>query len=169
MVDPAFALGLIRRIEITGTDMAYRVTPGTEQDDIVAQLRDFLHDCVSSAPAEEGDRLREAGFLLAGMDAERNREMPARVEALLQSGGGESAALALIGRDSPFMVSRGPNGRCLASLFGSDAAEEIVAEGATVALALLAAFASAMVSRIESDTFGGPFGEGIARASVRLH
>lgn len=129
----------------------FHVNQSSNHGDHLALLRDFLHDCVSSAPSEEADRLREAAFLLAGGGIEGREVDPARIEAMLAASAGESAALAILGADTAFMVSRGPNGRCLASLFGASSEEEIVAEGATIGLALLGAFASALISRMESE------------------
>ena len=68
------------------------------------------------------------------------------LEALLALGAHESAALALMGDDSAFMLSRGTNGNCLASVMLPDSLEEMVAEGSTLALALLCAFLSSLLA-----------------------
>ncbi|MCX7863740.1 MAG: hypothetical protein N2423_01675 [Novosphingobium sp.] len=70
-------------------------------------------------------------------------------EAMLALGAHVSAVLALIGNDAAFMLSRGANGKCLASAVTPDGAEEIVAEGSTLALALLAAHLSALLVDVE--------------------
>ena len=67
------------------------------------------------------------------------------MECMLAAGAAESAALALIPDSAGYMLSRGPNGVHLASVFVPGIGrEEYSAEGDTAALALLAAFVSAM-------------------------
>lgn len=67
------------------------------------------------------------------------------VERMLASGAEESAALALIPRQASYMLSRGPDGIHLASVFMPGAGhEEYSAEGDTAALALLAALVTAL-------------------------
>lgn len=67
------------------------------------------------------------------------------VEGMLAAGAEESAALALIPPQAGYMLSRGPNGVHLASVFMPGAGqEEYAAEGDTAALALLAAFANGL-------------------------
>jgi hypothetical protein len=67
------------------------------------------------------------------------------MEMMLAAGAAESAALALIPPQAGYMLSRGPNGVHLASVFMPGAGqEEYCAEGDTAALALLAAFVSAV-------------------------
>lgn len=67
------------------------------------------------------------------------------MEMMLAAGAGESAALALVPPQAGYMLSRGPNGVHLASVFMPGAPrEEYMAEGDTGALALLAAFVSAV-------------------------
>lgn len=114
-------------------------------------MRDFLHDCVASAPCEAADRLREARCLFAAAGcgpAGIPAMLPAAAahEAMLASGSFESAALALLGADASFMLSRGGNGVCLASIALPGCTAEVTAEGTTPALALLAAQVSAILA-----------------------
>lgn len=115
-------------------------------------MRDFLHDCAGSAPAEEHDRIREAILLLYDPDG-RNGEPfdPATVESMLACGAGESAVLAILGPDVNCMVSRGSAGSSLATLVLPDGSEEVISEGATIALALLAAYVSMLLAGLERE------------------
>jgi hypothetical protein len=116
-----------------------------------AQLRDFLDDCAGSAPCEEIDRVREAMHLFRpdaagsawdGFD-------PAGIDAMLACGATESAALALIGEDEVFIWSRGLGGNCLATLVMPDGSEELMCEAATLSLALLSAYVTKLLIRLE--------------------
>lgn len=159
---------LLRGDDQTGNGMAFfHADPNNPDGDLITLLRDFLHDCASSPVLEEPLRLRQAFLLLTGTDLCAATEDRDAFEAMLTVGAHESAALMLIGPDAPFMMSRGPNGRCLASLFGASAEEEIVAEGASLTLALLVAYASALIARLEGD--GNPKGKVGTSAWARLH
>ncbi|CDO35555.1 MULTISPECIES: hypothetical protein [Novosphingobium] len=117
-----------------------------------ARLRDFLNDCVGSDAAEESDRIREAGLLLQGTPLGMKHELDLNaIEAMLASGAAESAVLAILGPDIAFMLSRGGSGSCLATVVMDDESEEMISEGATVALALLAAHVSLLLARLEFD------------------
>lgn len=127
---------------------------------LTARLQDFLNDCVGSAANEEMDRIREAGLLLQGMPMP-GRESPdvAAIEAMLGCGAVESAVLAIVGPDVSFMLSRSTGGSCLATVVAPDETEETIAEGATIALALLAAHASSLLARLgrgEDEEIGIP-------------
>ncbi|MEW9855289.1 hypothetical protein [Novosphingobium sp. M1R2S20] len=110
-----------------------------------AQLRGFLRACLASTCGEEAARLQEAAVLM-GMSAE-DRSV---VDAMLACGATESAALLVMGRGRPFLLSQGGTGTCLASAVCADG-EEKTAEGATLALAILAAHASALLADIEGS------------------
>lgn len=139
------------------------------------RLREFLHDCAGSGPGEEIDRLREAVLELAGSGicgvgtrggGRSAFDVPA-VHAMLDCGAGMSAVLEIMGRDVRFMLSRGAHDSCLASVVNGDGVEESLAEGPTLALALLGAHVSAVLARIE---MGAQPGEAVqAPASMRLH
>ena len=118
------------------------------------RLRDLLHECAASAPAEQADRLREAHTLFThrgfrGGQSSATEANAKVLEELLKLGAYESAALALLGGDSAFMLSRGANGNCLASVMLPHGPEEAVAEGSTLALALLCAHLSALLANGE--------------------
>lgn len=124
----------------------------SESDVWIARLRDFLHDCAGSAAAEEHDRIREAILLLHDADGQNGWSFdPATIEAMLACGAGESAVLAVLGPDINCMVSRGNGGSCLATLVLPDGSEEVISEGATIALALLAAYTSMLLAGLERD------------------
>ncbi|MFM5930491.1 MAG: hypothetical protein ACKOPQ_06250 [Novosphingobium sp.] len=109
-------------------------------------MRDFALACSGSFAEDETRRLREAfglihaapaASLLAGV------AVPDRAgfEFLVQAGAAESAALSLLGGDAGFMLSRGPEGRFLASVILPGRLEESSAGAETAALALMAALA----------------------------
>ncbi|WP_243652576.1 hypothetical protein [Novosphingobium sp. PhB165] len=118
----------------------------------IARLRDFLHDCAGSASAEEHDRIREAVLLLHDPDGQSGATFePTTIEAMLSCGAAESAVFAIVGPDVNCMVSRGSAGSCLATLVLPDGSEEVISEGATFGLALLAAYVSMILSGLERD------------------
>lgn len=139
-----------------------------ESDVWRARLRDFLHDCVSSAAIEETDRLREAIWLLPRSDKPAGSRTAIAIEAMIASGACESAALAMLGPDRTFMLSRGKNGTCLASVVIPEKEEELIAEGATMALALLAGHVSVLLSLLEEAAPAEPPAIRTA-TSARLH
>jgi hypothetical protein len=132
-----------------------------------ARLRDFLNDCVASAACEEADRVREAGLLLQGTPLSNGAEPDfALIEAMLGCGAAESAALTILGSEVSFMLSRSAAGSCLATVVARDESEEMILEGATVALALLAAHASLLISRLNGGVEALP---ATFPSSARLH
>lgn len=119
------------------------------------RMEDFLYDCAASAPVEEADRIREACRLLAqphAAIAQQAGPLVARpvaadaIAAMLQAGAAESAVMALLAPEVGYILSRGGNGVCLASLVLPDGSEEVTAEGSTLALALLAGLVSAVLA-----------------------
>ena len=117
-----------------------------------ARFRDFLNDCVGSDAAEESDRIREAGLLLQETPLGLRHAFDLdTIDEMLTCGAAESAVLAILGPDVAFMLSRGGSGSCLATVVMDDESEEMISEGATVALALLAAHVSLLLARMEFD------------------
>jgi hypothetical protein len=100
-------------------------------------LQRFVRLCAINNPADQLSRLRDA---LTLVKTTRSLDM---VEVMIAAGAFESAALAVIGDNATWMVSKGGDGRCLASLILPGMSEEVTSEGATPALALLGAWASA--------------------------
>ena len=121
-------------------------------------MRDFLYDCVASAPSEAADRLAEARALFAETGGARDipAQLPCveRFAALIASEAFDSAALALLGPDTVFILSRGGGGKALASVVSADG-DEVTAEGSTTALALLAAQVSALLADADYDSIAG--------------
>ena len=68
------------------------------------------------------------------------------LEAMVAAGAYETAALALLGSETGFMLSRGVKGSSLATVVLSGRDEEMTVEGTTAALALLAALAMALLA-----------------------
>lgn len=103
-----------------------------------ARLRDLLHDCAASTAAQQEDRLREAVALLGLADP------GSAIDAMLACGAHESAAICILGQRG-FLVSRAITGACLASVQLGNG-EDITAEAATPALALLTAHLAALLA-----------------------
>lgn len=135
------------------------------------RLIDLLHESVASAPAEQGDRLGEAFCLYCDM-----RPAPSGVTVpdprdfghLLASGAFESAALALIGPQSSWLLSRSAAGTSMATVKLPGRGAESTVEAATPALALLCA----QLACLAEDTICVPLAtETTASAQItpRLH
>lgn len=147
-------------------------SPTSVQGPWKAQLRDLLHDCVASTPAEQADRIREAQALLSqgatgSQPAQAISPDTMNLERTLGLGAHESAVIALIGGETPFMISRGTNGNCLASVVPKGASEGITAEGSTLALALLAAFLTMLLAIRERAP--GPIARSAANPGLRVN
>ena len=117
-----------------------------------ARLIELMHDCLGSPETQQGARLREAHALWRAVPVGERPTLPSsgRFETMLASGAYESAALALLGFRSAFMLSRGTSGVCIATLVAPGDCGEITAEAASPALALLAAAAKMMIADKQS-------------------
>lgn len=136
-----------------------------------ARLEEFLNDCVGSMVTDQAARLRDAETLFVSdarprseLDASARRET---VRGLIEADAAVDAALAIIGEETAFMLSRGGSGTCLATMILPEGSEEVMGEAATPALALLAAYAAALISRAGLDTAAES--ARTARAGARLH
>mgnify|MGYP000076539465 CR=1 FL=1 len=118
---------------------------------LTVRLRALAQECAQSAPAEEDARVCEALALLGG-------------RATAKEVGGMDCVLRLLGEDVGFLCSRGRGGVCLAMLAVDGADEEVCVQGATPALALLGAWASAWLVHLGDVTE-----EPREAASARLH
>lgn len=119
-----------------------------------ARLRDFVQDCLASTPSDEADRVREAAFLLregAVPDSRLDCVDPEDVEVMLACGAVESAALSLLSPGAVFMLSRGQDNSCLATVIAGEGSAEVISEGATLALALLSAYVAGLLADFEND------------------
>jgi len=113
------------------------------------QLGELALACAGSFPAEEAQRLHElrrllaeapAGVLIRGLcvlDADR-------LDQQIAAGAAASAALAMLGEECGYLLSRGAGGQHLASVILPGAAEEASASGDTLALALVGALVLAL-------------------------
>lgn len=124
-----------------------------------AQVDRFRRDCEQSSVDQEGERLREAMRLVP---VEMNASA---FDALIAQGAFASAALAVIGAGTPFMLSRSSEGHCLATIAGQGV--EVIAEGVSPALALLGAWAAALLARTTASC--QTFDVSMAAAPGRLH
>lgn len=114
-----------------------------------ASLCELELACAGSFAGEEIRRLREACALLRqapSPDLLAGVVVPDAnlFETLLHAGAADSAALSLIGADSGFMLSRGSEGRYLASVILPGRVEEASAGAETAALAIVGALALAL-------------------------
>ena len=124
-----------------------------------AQVERFRRECEHCPTVQQRDRLAEA-LQLAPLDG-----IAPAVEALIAHGAFETAALAVIGHDTPFMLSRSADGHCLATIAGHGV--EVSAQGASPALALLGAWAGALLLRTAGT--GAGHGPTIASPLPSLH
>ncbi len=132
------------------------------------RLRDFLHDCAGSAACEEIDRIREALALLDGVGIDGAIPLDrVRIDAMLECGAAMSAVLEIIGPDMPFMLSRGSHDTCLATVVPPGGSEEAIAEGSTLALAMLAGHVAAVLAKGERAPHAADVQ--LASTSIRLH
>lgn len=133
-----------------------------------ARLRNLVDECIESPACDESDRIREAlqllqsGALVGTCDFVAD---PARVEAMLACGAPESAVLAMLSPQTVFMLSRGQGDSCLATVIAEPDGDEVIAEGSTLALALLAGYVAGVLSALDRSSNGlsAPFTEAIAR------
>lgn len=114
-----------------------------------ARLMELADDCRDGAPAGEADRIHEAWNLLAlapdtGAIVPGMLPSETAIEAMLAARARESAALALLPEDAGYMISRGPGGVHMASVFLPGADSEHTAEAGSVAMAVIAALAEAL-------------------------
>ena len=124
-----------------------------------AEVDRFRLDCEQSSAVQEEALLREAVRLIPV-------EIDLLVfEAFIGQGAFESAALAIIGRAAPFMLSRSGDGDCLATIAGPGV--EVTAQGASPALALLGAWAAALLARVPGS--GAERGDHLAAAPPYIH
>ncbi len=111
-------------------------------------LRDIAEECMDCPPDDQRHVLRQAAKLLRRGPAGEDFGVlsPADFEAMIRIGAFESAAISLLGPGSGYLLSRGPNGIHLASVFlpGSDV--EVTAEAPSAALALVAALALSLAA-----------------------
>jgi len=130
-----------------------------------AAVRDFLFDVAGSAACEQEQRLRDAARLLGlagGLDAQPT------FDAMLACGAYESATLLLIGGSEGFILSRGPNGTCMASSATGREDEDVTVQGATLSLALLSAYATVLLAGSEQPARSA-WSATAAPAGTRLH
>ncbi|PLK26633.1 hypothetical protein [Novosphingobium sp. TH158] len=127
--------------------------------------------CAGSFAGEEALRLRDAYVLLGRAPAHAllagtKLPDPALFETLVHAGAGESAALALLGSDAGFLLSRGAQGRYLASVILPGRNEEASAGAETAALAIVGALALALQDLALKP---GEWGEAADRPALRLN
>lgn len=113
------------------------------------QVADLVALCAGAFADDQAQHLRAMRALLAAApDARLVRGLvavaPDRLEQLIACNAVDSAALALIGPESGYLLSRGALGEHLASVILPDAPAEVTRCGDTAALALIGAIAGAL-------------------------
>lgn len=117
------------------------------------RLTELCAACIDDAARLAPARLREtyALFSMAPEDSVLRvgggDDLPAlpAFEAMMAAGAEESAALALLPQGASFLLSRGDDGLCLASVMLATTGEEVTAQGNSPALALLAALSASLL------------------------
>lgn len=109
-------------------------------------LRDLSFRCAAEDADRSSARLREMNHLLAIAPAKAGAHGlqalgPARLDALLRADAADAAAMALFGCGAGYLLSRGGDGHCLATVVFPDVPHEESGSGATPALALIGAAA----------------------------
>ena len=126
-------------------------TAPLNRSDRRAQLELLRGDCELASSCDEAHFIRAAVSLLEGRETRL-------LDAMLALGACESAVFSLVGERTPWMLSRGDNGACLATTLGRETAEEFTSQGATPALALLAAYLKLLCGGEHSRACGGASG-----------
>jgi uncharacterized protein with GYD domain len=108
-------------------------------------LREFVADCAAATPGEQADRLREGSALFQFIHSVRPQQVAPEVERMITLGRYDSAAIALMGPDASFTLARDAEGMVVATVVLPSYDERAVAHAPTAALALLAAYSSALL------------------------
>jgi len=125
-------------------------SPALSGADWREQVGALCDSSMEALGAEALARLR-AGLALLRRAPERDSAMLQNLptstafEAMLACDALESAALSLLPRGSSYLLSRGADDFCLASVVLPHTTEEVTAEGATPPLALLSALCASLV------------------------
>ncbi|MFC3175341.1 hypothetical protein ACFOD9_13860 [Novosphingobium bradum] len=114
------------------------------------RLGELALACAGSFAAEEAQRLHELRRLLAEAPVPallRGLAVPSeeRLDQLIAADAAQSAALAMLGPDCGYLLSRGAGGQHLASVILPGATEEASASGDSFALALVSALGLALI------------------------
>jgi len=140
--------------------MADRIHHDLTWPDWRRRLRDLATDSADAAPGEQAFHLRTFMDLVgrapdAAVLAGIVTPCFARLEAMIDCGACESAALAFVDPSTGCMLSRGSDGFHLASIALPGRHAEASASGATLALAVLGALATAIVGLAGSPVQAG--------------
>ncbi|WP_298197172.1 hypothetical protein [Novosphingobium sp.] len=115
------------------------------------RLADLANACAGAYPEDEGDRIRDAHELLASapnptLIAGLAVPPESRIDGMIAAGAPTSAAMALLGEGSGYLLSCGSGGGHLASVVLPGSAQDVSACGDTPALALVGAIATALAA-----------------------
>jgi hypothetical protein len=114
--------------------------------------------CADADAEDEGSMLDRAAALMAlepALATGHADHLPprARMQALLQLGAHDSAAMALVPEGASWLISQSGDGGSIASVLLPGMAEELTAQAPSPALALVAALSAALAS-LEGDAAG---------------
>ena len=151
-----------------------RSAPGKAVAGWRRQLGELALACAGSFPSEEAQRLRDMHRLLAKAPTSavlRGAVVPdaERLEQLIAAEASSAAALALLGSQCGYLLSRGAGGQHLASVVLPGAVEEISASGDTLTLALVGALALALADADLREPECGAAGREAPGRSARLN
>ena len=115
------------------------------------RLADLANACAGAYPEDEGDRIRDAHDLLASapnptLIAGLAVPPESRIDGMIAAGASASAAMALMGEGSGYLLSCGSAGSHLASVVLPGFDHDVSACGDTPALALIGAIALALAA-----------------------
>lgn len=130
----------------------------TDLNDWTGALSAFAASCDAAARTQEASRIRAARAVLSTAPAASSfcpELLPSRerLEAMIATGAGESAALALMTPGTGVLLSKAGDGAAMASVALPGQGSDVSAVGETLALALLGALARALL--IESSDGSG--------------
>ncbi|MFC0590435.1 hypothetical protein ACFFF7_13570 [Novosphingobium aquiterrae] len=124
--------------------------PGDNQREQQAAFRDALADlafgCAYATPDGGCDQIDALAALVQAHPHWSAIFDTSVVTRLVQTGADASAALALVEQVGGYMLSRAPGGRHLATVVLAGQSQEVHAEGASAALALIGALATALAA-----------------------
>jgi hypothetical protein len=124
----------------------------------IENIEILSRDIVNRNYTNEDSVLRKAHVIVThhrrGMNADKAQTgIPDPFHAFLSAGAYDSAALSLLALGHSYMVSRGPSKGCLASVVMPGMEREVSAEGATSAMALVAASLAALIATYHQYQF----------------
>ena len=131
--------------------MADRNHSNLEREAWLKKLRDLAVHCPANEPHSAANRIRELNYLIGAAPEPALLEglraiAPYRLEALIDAGACDAAALKLFGEGSSYLLSRSGDDLVMATVALLGTMQEKSAQGATPALALVGAIARSLAN-----------------------